>query len=64
MQSGTLVACGHFGEALCGFENEIFGEADFHGGVLYRCTSGIPIYFRSEFPLALPPFEWHLLGLH
>ena len=43
VQPRALVASGHFREALSGFENEIFGEADFHGGVLYRGRPCIPI---------------------
>jgi hypothetical protein len=64
MQPRALVPGGHFREALGGFENEIFGEADFHGGVLYRGQSASPIYFHEDFVLALVPSEWHVLRLH
>ena len=43
VQPGALVTGGDLRQALSGFENEIFGEADFHGGVLYRGRPCIPI---------------------
>ena len=60
VQSRALMANGHFGEALRSFENEIFGESDFHGAELYRCACGSPIHFRGDFRLALSSTGWHL----